>query len=266
MPAPDAYTQDQLAKLLGTPRAPVILDVRDAGDAGADLRCLPGAVMLGDAPAPAWAKAGPVAVVCQQGRKRAQGVAALLRAEGVAAQYLDGGFEGWRAAGLPLISPAALPPRDAEGRTRWVTRNRPKIDRIACPWLIRRFLDPRAVFLFVAAPEVEAVAALTGAAPFDIEGARFSHRGELCSFDALLDAFGLALPALDTLATVVRGADTARPDLAPEAAGLLAVSLGLSRMFQDDLAQLDAGLLVYDALYRWARDARGENHDWTGKA
>src|SRR5690606_532815 len=124
-------------------------------------------------------------------------------------------------------------------------------------------LDPRAVFLFVAAPEVEAVAALTGAAPFDIEGARFSHRGELCSFDALLDAFGLALPALDTLARVVRGADTARPDLAPEAAGLLAVSLGLSRTFQDDLAQLDAGLLVYDALYRWARDARGENHDWT---
>lgn len=267
MPAPDAYTPDQLMKLIGTPKAPLILDVRDAVDAGADRRCLPGAVLLGDGdPGPLVGTGQPVAVVCQKGGKRAQGVAALLRAEGVAAQYLEGGFAAWSAAALPLVDPAALPSRDAQGRTRWVTRNRPKIDRIACPWLIRRFIDPRAVFLFVAAAEVEAVAALTGAAPFDIEGARFSHRGELCSFDVLLAEFGLSVPALDALALVIRGADTARPELAPEAAGLLAVSLGLSRMFQDDLAQLEAGIGIYDALYRWARDARAETHDWTGRS
>ncbi|MCW1404376.1 chromate resistance protein [Novosphingobium sp. MW5] len=189
----------------------------------------------------------------------------MLRAEGIAAQYLDGGFLGWAGAGLPLVDPACLPAPDAQGRTRWVTRNRPKIDRIACPWLIRRFIDPRAVFLFVGASEVQAVADLTGAVPFDIEGVRVSHRGDGCSFDAMIEDFGLAVPALDTLARIIRGADTARPDLAPEAAGLLAVSLGLSRMHTDDLAQLDAAMVVYDALYRWARDAQDEVHTWTGK-
>jgi len=109
---------------------------------------------------------------------------------------------------------------------------------------------------------VQAVADLTGAAPFDIEGVSLSHRGEFCSFDAMLEVFGLGLPALDTIAQIVRGADTARPDLAPEAAGLLAISLGLSRMYSDDLEQLEAALPVYDALYRWARDAQNEAHDW----
>ncbi len=265
MPAPDAYAPEQVMKLVGTPRAPLILDVRDDGDVAADPRCLPGATMLGDGDPVAALAGAPVqavAVVCQRGAKRAQAAAALLRAEGHGAQYIEGGFAGWRAAGLPLIDPALLPARDARGRTLWVTRNRPKIDRIACPWLIRRFLDPRALILFVAAAEVEAVAALTGAAPFDIEGVRFSHRGDLCSFDAMIADFGLAIPALDLLARVVRGADTARPDLAPEAAGLLAISLGLSRMHSDDLAQLDAGMVVYDALFRWARDAQDEVHDW----
>ena len=129
----------------------------------------------------------------------------------------------------------------------WVTRARPKIDRIACPWLIRRFVDPDAVFLFVAPGEVPAVAERFGATPFDIEGdgVFWSHRGELCTFDVMVEEFGLAaLPALTRLARIVRGADTARPDLAPEAAGLLAVSLGLSRMYRDDLAQLEAGMLA----------------------
>ena len=265
MPAPDAYSSEQLSKRIGTPRAPIIVDVRDAADHLADPRLLPGAEWLGDGDAVAHLRGrngGPVAVVCQGGLKRAQGIAALLRAEGVAAQYLEGGFEGWRAAGLPLLDPAELPARDATGRTRWVTRNRPKIDRIACAWLIRRFADPRAVFLFVAASEVRAVAALTGAAPFDVDGVRFTHQGDLCSFDAMIADFGLSSPALEAVARIVRGADTARPDLAPEAAGLLAIALGMSRLYSDDLEQMEAGLGVYDALYRWARDAQGETHDW----
>ncbi|MFC0339874.1 chromate resistance protein ChrB domain-containing protein, partial [Paracoccus niistensis] len=176
--------------------------------------------------------------------------------------YLEGGFQAWQEAGLPLINPESLPARDARGRTVWVTRARPKIDRIACPWLIRRFVDPRAVILFVAPSEVEGVAARHNAAPFDIEGVRFSHRGELCSFDVMLREFGLSIPALDRLAIIVRGADTARLDLAPEAAGLLAASLGLSRMYADDLEQLEAGMGLYDAFYRWARDATGETHNW----
>ena len=146
----------------------------------------------------------------------------------------------------------------------WVTRVRPKIDRIACPWLIRRFVDPLARFLFVSASEVSAVAERFDAIPFDIEGVHWSHRGELCTFDVMIDEFGLAFSALHKLATIVRGADTARPDLAPEVAGLLAVSLGLSRMYADDLEQLDAGMLVYDALYRWCRDAGDETHNWPG--
>jgi hypothetical protein len=143
-----------------------------------------------------------------------------------------------------------------------VTRSRPKIDRIACPWLIRRFIDPRAVFLYVASSEVSAVAERWGAMPYDVEGVFWSHRGELCTFDILLQECGLSLPALDRLATIVRGADTDRPDLAPEAAGLLAASLGLSRMYASDLEQLEAGMGLYDAFYRWARDATGETHNW----
>jgi hypothetical protein len=156
-----------------------------------------------------------------------------------------------------------LPPRDGEGRTRWVTRARPKVDRIACPWLIRRFVDPAAIFLFVATPDVPAVSERMDAAPFDVDGVFWSHRGEQCSFDTMIEELGLAgLPALARLAVIVRGADTARPELAPQAAGLLAISLGLSRMYADDLEQLEAGMPVYDAFYRWCRDAVDETHDW----
>ena len=164
------------------------------------------------------------------------------------------------SSGLPLIPEAKLPPRDARGRTVWVTRSRPKVDRIAVPWLIRRFIDPSAVFLFVAASEVAAVADLYKAAAFDVEGAFWGHRGERCTFDAFIEELGLETDALRRLATIVRGADTARPDIAPECAGLLAASLGLSRLYSDDLEQLNAGLLLYDAFYRWARDAVDEAH------
>ncbi len=145
---------------------------------------------------------------------------------------------------------------------KWITRERPKIDRIACPWLVRRFVDPSAVFLFVAPAEVAGVAERFGAAPFDVEGVFWSHRGERCTFDTMVEEFGLRTEPLLRLATIVRGADTARSKLAPEAAGLLAASLGLSRMYTDDLEQLEAGMALYDAFYRWCRDATDETHNW----
>ena len=146
--------------------------------------------------------------------------------------------------------------------TRWVTRERPKIDRIACPWLIRRFVDADAAFLYVPTEQVFAVAERERAIAFDIPGAPFSHVGERCSFDAFIDRFGLDDPGLRVLAPIVRGADTDRHDLAPEAAGLHALSLGLSVNFADDQALLQQGFVLYDALYAWATRARGERHDW----
>jgi hypothetical protein len=179
---------------------------------------------------------------------------------GVPADILEAGFEGWRKAGLPLVTAAKIPPRDPQGRTVWVTRARPEIDRVACPWLLRRFVDPRAVFLFVAPAEVEDVAERFAATPFDVEGVFWGHRGNNCTFDIMIEEFGLATGPLLSLAAIVRGADTGRMDIAPQAAGLLAASLGLSRMYADDLAQLDAGFALYDAFYRWCRDAVEETH------
>ena len=269
MPAPDAISCDQLARLLGTPKAPTLLDVRRDAIRATDPRLLPGARALAETDltperlaAIAADLSGPVVVVCAEGHRLSQGTAAWLRHEAVQAEYLLGGQAAWLAAGLPLIDPAKISARDGQGRSLWVTRSRPKIDRIACPWLIRRFVDPRAVFLFVAPAEVEGVAERFGAMPYDIEGVFWSHRGDLCTFDVLLSEFGLSTPALERLALIVRGADTARLDLAPESAGLLAASLGLSRMYSDDLAQLEAGIALYDAFYRWARDATDEQHNW----
>ena len=148
---------------------------------------------------------------------------------------------------------------------KWITRQRPKIDRVACPWLIARFIDANPEFLFVPPNEVGRVASETGAIPFDVEGVELSHVGPLCSFDAFLDKYDLRDPALAELARIVRGADTNRLDLAPQCAGLLAISLGLSRVFADDHEQLRHGFVVYDALYAWLREARDEKHDWIGR-
>lgn len=264
MPAPNAISYEKLSKIIGTPRAPLLLDVRSDEDYLVHPYLLPGAVRADDRAMASVAALAPNAAItiCRAGHRRSQGAAAMLRAEGVGAEYLDGGFDAWQAANLPLIDPKRLPPRDARGRTVWVTRARPKVDRIACPWLIRRFVDPRAIILFVAPAEVVGVAERYNGTAFDVENVFWSHRDELCTFDVMLAELGLSLPALDVLARIVRGADTARLDLAPEAAGLLAASLGLSRMFSDDLEQLEAGMLLYDALYRWARDARDETHNW----
>jgi hypothetical protein len=145
---------------------------------------------------------------------------------------------------------------------RWITRARPKIDRIACPWLIARFIDPAAEFLFVPPGDVHRLAAELDAIPFDVEGVELTHSGPLCSFDALLAKYRLSDPALVELALIVRGADTARLDLAPQCAGLLAISLGLSQLFADDHEQLRHGMLIYDALHAWLRQARDETHSW----
>ena len=260
-----SLSPDRLMKLVGTPSCPVILDVRTEEDFAADGRLIPASVRRSHADVAGWAPelAGKNAVViCQRGAKLSQGVAAWLRHEGAEAVSLDGGLEAWRSEGLPLVPVDMVPPRDGAGRTLWVTRSRPKIDRIACPWLVRRFVDPSAVFLFVPASDVEGVASRFGATAFDIEGCFWSHRGERCTFDTMITEFALGTPALLRLAEIVRGADTARPELAPEVPGLVAASLGLSRMYSDDLQQLEAGLSLYDAFYRWCRDATDETHNW----
>jgi rhodanese-related sulfurtransferase len=260
-----SISPEKLARLIGTPQCPALIDVRTDEDVAADPRLVPGAIRRRAEDAPQW---GPefaghsVIVICQRDAKLSQGTAAWLRVAKAAAETLEGGFEAWKAADLPLVPVAKLPPRDTEGRTVWVTRARPKIDRIACPWLIRRFVDPQAQFLYVAPSEVAAVGDRFKAAAFDIENTFWSHRGELCTFDVMIEEFALTTPALLRLAGIVRAADTARLDLSPEAPGLLAASLGLSRIYDDDLAQLDAGLALYDAFYRWCRDATGESHNW----
>jgi rhodanese-related sulfurtransferase len=264
MSALKAITVDKLARIVGTPNAPIVIDL---GQATVQYT-IPGVLRRTVSTLPDWATSivgRAVIVVCEDGGAKSQGAAAWLRQAGVDADHLEGGSRAWTKAGHPVVDQSAVPLRDAASRTLWVTRARPKVDRIACPWLIRRFVDPTAMFLFVAAPEVLAVAERMGATPFDVEGdgVRWSHDGERCTFDVMVDAFGLGgSDALTRLATIVRGADTGHPEAAPEAAGLLALSLGLSRMYADDLEQLDAGMLIYDALYRWCRDATGETHNW----
>ncbi|MBB4845984.1 hypothetical protein HNP55_004538 [Paucibacter oligotrophus] len=145
---------------------------------------------------------------------------------------------------------------------KWITRERPKIDRIACPWLIARFIDKAPEFLYVAAGQVLEMAEKLGAVPYDIPGVEMTHRGELCSFDAFLAKYKLADPALQQLALIVRGADTSRLDLTPQSAGLYAISLGLSARFSDDHEMLQHGMVVYDALYAWCKSCQAETHNW----
>jgi rhodanese-related sulfurtransferase len=256
---------DKLFRLIGMPHAPALIDVRIEEDFAADPRLIPGSVRRDDRKIADWAdefRGQSAVVICRRGHRLSEGVAAWLRHLGISAESLDGGYEAWSAASLPLTNTAQLPPGDASGRTIWVTRARPKIDRIACPWLIRRFIDPSAIFLFVAPSEVEAVAERFHATAFDIENVFWSHRGEFCTFDVMMQEFGLTTPPLLRLAAMIRGADTGRLEFSPEAPGLLAASLGISRMYDDDLEQLEAGILLYDAFFRWCRDATGETHNW----
>lgn len=269
MSLPTEITTAGLFNLIGTPDAPLIVDVRIDEDFQQDPFLIPTAFRwpYGNVEALAdRARDLEVVVACQKGRKLSEGAAALLRDAGVAAGVLRGGTMAWREAGLPMIPAHRLPASGTNRGSLWVTRSRPKIDRIACPWLIRRFVDARARFLFVSPEEVADVAERFSAEPFDVEGVFWSHRGERCTFDTMIAEFGLETEPLLRLAEIVRGADTARPDLAPASAGLLAVSVGLSQMFRDDLKQVEAGMLIYDAFYRWLRDARDETHNWPAAA
>ena len=264
----NSISSDKLARLIGTPACPVLIDVRLDEDFTADPRLIPGTRRRNHLTVAEWSpefSGRSVVVICKRGQKLSEGVAAWLRHAGAAAEVLEGGKEAWTKAGLPTVPVDMLPARNSQGQTVWVTRARPKIDRIACPWLIRRFVDPSAIFLFVTSSEVEAVGERFGAAPFDIENVFWSHRGELCTFDVMVDEFGLGIEPLKRLATIVRAADTGRLDLSPEAPGLIAASLGLSRMYGDDLEQLEAGIALYDAFYRWCRDATDETHNWPSK-
>jgi rhodanese-related sulfurtransferase len=261
-----SITAADLKTELAGNQPPLLIDVRrppafrSAPDMAAGaLRRDPGAVA-------AWAKALPrassVVTYCVHGHEVSQGAASALREIGIAARFLEGGLEeGWKAAGGGVVS------KPKEASTRWITRERPKIDRIACPWLVARFVDPEAEFLYVPNKEVRRAAKENEAIPYDVPDVHFSHDGELCSFDTFLKTYRLAGdPALAQLAVIVRGADTARPELAPQAAGLLAISLGLSRNFTDDHEMLRHGMVMYDALYAWCKEGQEETHTWNPDA
>lgn len=278
-----ALSPSAFAALLGRPDTPLILDVRRTERFDLSPSLLPLALRVAPKDLPTWLTGRPpqaAVVYCVYGHEVSQLAATRLREAGWDARHLLGGIEGGEpdvdgpellhglaASPAPLIRKRPDLGVTGSGGSRWITRAHPKIDRIACPWLIRRFIDREAVFDYVPTAEVLEQAAHRQAVAFDIPGAPISHQGECCSFDALLGAFGLHLPALDLLARTVRGADTDRLDLAAPAAGLLAVSLGMSRRHaDDDHAMLEAMMPVYDALYASCVDQVGgnaETHNWT---
>lgn len=269
MPAPNEITVPQLLRKIGLPDAPVIVDISIDPDFADDPYLIPGSFRHPHTDIEglkARLNGRACVILCQRGIKLSQGLVAWLRSDGIEAEYLSGGMFGWREHADTSRIPFAAIPDAVAGSTLWVTRHRPKIDRIACPWLIRRFVDPDARFLFVSPTEVQGVSERYNATPFDMPEGFWTHRGDKCTFDTMLDEFALQTPALDRLATVIRAADTNTHDLAPEAAGLLALSVGLSRQYRDDQAQLTVGLSLYDALYRWARDGNDEGHDWPGSS
>jgi hypothetical protein len=206
-------------------------------------------------------RASSVVVYCLHGHQVSQGVAKALGEHGIQARYLEGGIEHWKE------EDGLLDRKPAGSDTRWVTRERPKIDRIACPWLVARFVDPNAEFLYVPTKEVREVAKARDAIPYDVPEVHFTHDGDLCSFDAFIKHYRLGGdPALERLALIVRGADTGKLDLAAQAPGLAAVSLGLSRLFADDHEMLKHGMVLYDALYLWCREGQEEVHTWNPQA
>jgi len=254
-----AISAASLRQSLASARPPLVIDVRktpafiDAPD------LMRGALRRDPLRVAEWQRTLPgeadVVVYCVHGHEVSQNAAKAL-----GARFLEGGIEAWRAAGGELFGK----PKGAS--SRWVTRERPKIDRIACPWLVKRFIDPDAEFLYVPTPEVKKAAAEREAVPYDIPDVEFSHEGDLCSFDAFIKFFRLKDPALDELAVIVRGADTGRPELAKQSSGLLSISLGLSLNFQDDHEMLKHGMTMYDALYSWCKRGKEEKHTWNPEA
>ena len=251
-----SLTPAALRQALFSNQPPLVIDVRKTAAFLAAGDMIRGALRRDPAAVESWRPTLPAAaqvvVYCVHGHEVSQGVAKAL-----GARYLEGGIEQWD--GERMAKPAGAP-------TRWVTRERPKVDRIACPWLIRRFIDPEAEFLYVPAADVLRVARERAALPYDVPDVEFSHVGGRCSFDAFVYRYRLSDPALQELALIVRGADTNRPDLAPQSAGLVSISLGLSALFADDHQMLEHGMVVYDALYAWCRSDKNEVHTWNPAA
>ena len=249
---------------LGSGTAPVVVDVRRDADFASAETLVAGAFHRSPDAVEEWRTDLPsgrqVVTYCVHGREISQGVAAALRFMGVEANFLEGGIADWAQRGLPTHRNIGSSPG------KWVTREHPKIDRIACPWLIRRFIDPNAEFIYVPKDQVLAVAKQTGGTPYDIDGVEFTHEGERCSFDTILRTYEIRDTALDDLATIVRGADTSRHDLSPQCGGLFAISLGLSANFPDDHEMLKHGMVMYDALYTWCRSLQAETHNWPARA
>jgi rhodanese-related sulfurtransferase len=262
----------ELWSMMATARAPQLVDVRrrDIYESVAGL--LPASTWREPTALADWIgtlnRSRPIVIACKLGKELSQNITAELRAAGYDAAMLAGGQGAWTEAKLPTIDRATADRIMPKRPSTWITRRRPKIDRIACPWLITRFIDADAKFLFVDPDYVVDAAATFGGIPFDIPNVEISHEGERCSFDTLLKLFKLEdEPSLARLALIVRGADTARPDLAPEAAGLHAVSLGLSALAgDDDHGLLRQGFVIYDALFAWLRFAADEKHNWPVKA
>jgi rhodanese-related sulfurtransferase len=255
-----SITPAALRLTLASDRPPLVIDVRRNERFFASQSLIKGALRRDPDRVSEWSKtlpaAAPVVVYCVHGHEVSQGVAKAL-----GARYLEGGIEAWCAIGGELFQ------KPVNSSSRWVTRERPKIDRIACPWLLRRFIDPGAEFLYVPTPDVRRIAALREAVPYDIPDVAFSHEGERCSFDAFLRYYRLESdPALQALALIVRGADTNRLALAPQAAGLAALSLGLSSLFKNDHEMLEHGMVMYDALYAWCKTGKDEIHTWNPAA
>jgi rhodanese-related sulfurtransferase len=247
-----AISAAQLRLRLASEAAPIVLDVRRRPAFAASREMLAGALRRDPDHVDRWAPqlpaAGSIVVYCVHGGEVSQQAAAALAAAGRDAHYLQGGLEeGWKAIEGPLDR------KPVNASTRWVTRERPKIDRIACPWLIARFVDPEAEFHYVPAGEVMKAAKERDAEPYDVPDVHFGHNGEYCSFDAFVRHYRLGDPALAKLAAIVRGADTSRRDLTPQSPGLLAISQGLSKNFAHDHEMLAHGMVMYDALYTWCK-------------
>lgn len=257
----------RLFATLGSAAAPLLIDVRGANAYQADKVVIASAIWRDPSAVTQWMHYlpvhRPIVVYCVRGHEISKNTCSALRAAGFDAASLNGGIEAWKQAGHAVTAkqPTLGIPSAVNQPSRWITRERPKIDRIACPWLIRRFIDPHAEFIYVSAANVLEKAAELGAIPYDIPNVQFSHRDERCSFDALIEDFALNDPALTDLAAIVRGADTGKPALTPQSPGLLAISLGLSALYRDDHAMLQQGMMVYDALYAWLKSARGEAHN-----
>lgn len=258
---------ENLMKRVGGEDWPRVYDMRGDDEVAEAARLLPGArrveqcALVATAAADGTPRDALRVVVCQKGGPRAEAAASALRRAGFNVESLEGGLRAWLEAEGPSVSAAAVA-RLGASPSRWATRARPKIDRVACPWLVRRFIDPQAEFHYVAAPTLLNAAALLGAEPFDADGAKLTHDGDRCSFDAFIAAFDIRDRALDGLALIVRGADTGRLDLAPECAGLLAMSLGLSAACERDEAMLERTMTLYDGLYARLAQATGETHAW----